>query len=65
MGSEREWGKGVRQVLVLHFYRASRGRGPRPDALAINGHGGGRWFYCLHEGKALIRRNGRGVKEGE
>jgi hypothetical protein len=47
------------------LYRARRGGEPRPDGLAINVHGGGRRLYCLHEGKALIRRNGRGIKEGE
>jgi hypothetical protein len=40
--SKREWGKGVRQVLVLHFYGARRGSGPRPGAMAMNGHGGDR-----------------------
>jgi hypothetical protein len=47
------------------FYRERRGGEPRPDALAINGHGGGERLYFLHEGKALIKRNGRGIKEGE
>jgi hypothetical protein len=46
-GGEEE-GVGVREnegaaagILGAALYSEKRGRGPRPDALAINGHGGG------------------------
>jgi hypothetical protein len=47
------------QVLVLHFYRASREeRGSRLDVLAINGHGGLR-PSMPSRGGLLMRGNGR------
>jgi hypothetical protein len=58
-------GKGARKDSCSCFIGQGRERERRPGQLAIDGHGGGRRLYCLHEGKALIRRNGRGIKEGD
>jgi hypothetical protein len=58
-------GKGARKDSCSFFIGQGRERERRPGQLAIDGHGGGRRLYCLHEGKALIRRNGRGIKEGD